>query len=256
MIDIVGNIESVRARIAQAEAAAGREIGTVKLMLAAKYQPIENLITAMQAGARFFGHNLVPQLVAAECGLQQSAQNALNFGIGTSGSLDFSHTTTVIGHVQSNKLRHAMQYAQRIDTVDTFKLAAQINRRQAARISAGEVTTQSQYPILLQVNSSGALTQHGCNPAQLLELAHQICKLPHVQIAGLMTIGANSADPQLVAQSFACVHELSRELQQIPECANAKTLSMGMTGDLELAIAHGSTEVRIGTAIFGARPMK
>lgn len=293
---IAENIAAVRSRIAASEEHAGRSAGSVQLMLAAKYQPLDNLLQALAAGERFFGHNIVQQLKTAEEGLH--AVQLASFGSvsathlasapasatdstrgfsdrATSDStlsdrtlsdldaldldlpaLDFSHTTTVIGHVQSNKLSAAMHYAQRIDTVDSFTTAEQIERRQKARIAAGGVEDCA-YPILLQVNSSGAPTQFGCEPGALIDMAERIRELPHVRIDGLMTIGANTPDnPNEVIRSFELTRELGAQLQEIPGLEKATTLSMGMSHDLELAIEHGSTEIRIGTAIFGARTQK
>lgn len=288
---IAENIAAVRTRIAASEERAGRSAGSVQLMLAAKYQPLDNLLQALAAGERFFGHNIVQQLKTAEEGLLASHLAALGSTSATHlasalasapdstrgfsnratsdrtlsnldapdldlPALDFSHTTTVIGHMQSNKLSTAMRYAQRIDTVDSFTTAEQIERRQKARIAAGSIA-DSTYPILLQVNSSGAPTQFGCEPGALIDIAERICELPHVRIDGLMTIGANTPDnPNEVIRSFELTRELGAQLQEIPGLENATTLSMGMSHDLELAIEHGSTEIRIGTAIFGARTQK
>lgn len=246
MIDVAGNIAKVRARMAAAQTQAGRAAGSVKLRLAAKYQPLEKLLAALTAGETLFGHNKIQQLVAAEEALAAAGPSVP------------AHQTSVIGHVQSNKLSQAMRYAQRIDTVDNLKTAQQIARRQQLRIEAGEAASGEPYPILLQVNSAGAPTQFGCDPAELLPLASEIAAhLPLVKIGGLMTIGANEPDdPDAVIRSFEVTRALSAQLRELPGLADASELSMGMTNDLELAIAHGSTEIRIGTAVFGPRPMK
>ena len=150
-----------------------------------------------------------------------------------------------------------MRYAQRIDTVDSLKTAQQINRRQKARINAGEAPSGEPYPILVQVNSSGAVSQFGCEPSALLDLAAQISELEYVRIDGLMTIGAHTPDDQqAIIRSFEVTRALGARLQEIPGCEKACVLSMGMSHDLELAIEHGSTEIRIGTAIFGPRAQK
>lgn len=234
---IAANIAHVQTQIQLAATAVNRDPAEVKLMLAAKYQPTENLRSAIAAGVNLFGHNLVQQLVSAEPEIA-----------------DLAHTTTVIGHVQSNKLSTAMEYAARIDTVDSLKMAERISRRQAARISTGEAT--GAFPILLQVNSSGAPSQFGCAPEVLIELAKRILELPNLKISGLMTIGANTPDRAAIVQSFAITHELSQQLQTLPSLADANVLSMGMTSDLALAVEHGSTLVRVGRAVFGQRPQK
>lgn len=237
MPDIAGNIARVQERIADAAAKAGRAGEEIKLMLAAKYQPAENLIAAMEAGVNYFGHNLIPQLVEAEAAIST-----------------YPHFTSVIGHIQSNKLSTAMDHAQRIDTVDSLKNLQRINRRQEARITAGEANAP--YPVLLQVNSAAAPTQFGCPPQELLELASRGSELPQIEICGLMTIGANTEVEKEIHASFALLQELGTQMQSLPGLAGAKILSMGMTSDLEIAIAHGSTEVRVGTAVFGPRAQK
>lgn len=244
--EIRNNIVRVRERIRQAALAAGRDPGEIKLMLAAKYQPLENLLAAVEAGETLFGHNLIPQLETAEIGLREAAESL-------SDPTALRHRTTVIGHVQSNKLSAAMEYADRIDTVDNFKTARRINHRRALLNEKG--AANAVYPILLQVNSAHADTQFGCAPKDLPEMAKRISEeLPFVKIEGLMTIGANTADREAVIRSFEITRALGAQLRELPGLSEAKELSMGMTGDLELAVEHGSTMVRIGTAVFGPRP--
>ncbi|XCB29614.1 alanine racemase [Arcanobacterium hippocoleae] len=113
---------------------------------------------------------------------------------------DFPHTTTMIGHVQSNKLSAAMDFASRIDTVDSLKLAQRIARRQAARIQEGK--ENAPYPILLQVNSSGSESQFGCEPTALIELANKIIDLPELKIEGVMTIGAHTPEREAIIRSL------------------------------------------------------
>lgn len=236
-MSITQNIQTVRERIAVAAHSAGHAPEAVTLMLAAKHQPLDNLLEAAHAGATTFGHNLVQQL-------QSSTRGLLEAGLTT--------TNTVIGPVQSNKLRAAMDSADRIDTVDSVKTATRIARRQEARIADGLAT--GPYPVLIQVNSSGADTQNGCAPGGLLELAGQIMDLGLVRIDGLMTIGANTSDESQIRESFALTRTLGEEMREHLDLPEATELSMGMTGDLAIAVEEGSTIVRVGTAVFGARP--
>lgn len=235
MAVIADNIARVRAEIA--EHADGR---SVDLMLAAKHQPIEALIEAINAGGTLMGHNMVQQLVAAGDGLRER------------GFAD-AVTTTVIGHVQSNKLSTAMEYADRIDTVDSLKTAQRIARRQEARIEEGAAT--GPYPVLIQVNSSGADSQFGCEPSELINLARAIMQLETVRIDGLMTIGAQG-DEAFIRDSFSLTRKLAHELRALDGLEDAQVLSMGMSGDMGIAIEEGSTLIRVGTAIFGARDRK
>lgn len=239
MPDIAQNIAQVREQISDAARAAGRSADDVALMLAAKYQPVDALLAAIDADACLFGHNLIPQLIETEEGLSAAGNPA--------------HTTTVIGHVQGNKLTAAMRYADRIDTVDSLKLAQAVNRRVLATAAEnGSATNVDPYPILLQVNSSGASTQFGIEPAKLLNLAADIAKLPGVRVVGLMTIGAQGS-PSDAARSFELTRELLDSLVS-HGLVTGRVLSMGMSGDFETAIAQGSTIVRVGTIVFGPRP--
>lgn len=228
------NIAQVQKRIADAAQQAHRDPSEIKLMLATKYQPIENILSAINAGVTLFGQNLIHHLSTTEPEISQ-----------------YPHKTTVIGHTQANKLSTAMEYASRIDTVDSLKMAQRIARRQSSRIDLGKAT--GAYPILLQVNSADAKSQFGCNPADFIDIAKKILEIPEVKIEGIMTIGANSADLTAVSRSFQITQSLSKQLRTLPGLSKAKEISMGMTSDLEVAVAHGSTIVRVGTAVFGQR---
>lgn len=219
--------ETVRA----CEARTGRESGSVRIELAAKYQSSERVLAALNAGAELIGHNLIQQLVAGEEALSQMGAPA--------------HRTHVIGHVQKNKAGKALTYADCIETVDSLELAQRLNRL------AGEKSKP--LDIFLQVNSSGAQSQFGIKPEQMLDLAGQIAELQHLRITGLMTIGAHSEEAREISRSFEHTRYLRDDLQTAG-IASATELSMGMTGDMEIAIAEGSTIIRVGTAVFGPRP--
>ena len=157
----------------------------------------------------------------------------------------------MIGHVQNNKAAKALRYSQCIETVDSLKLATRLDRLRGEHIQPwGE---QQPFDIMIQVNSSGAQSQYGRNPEQVLDLAGRIAELPHLRIIGLMTIGAHTDETSEIARSFQIVRELRDELQA-SGIASATELSMGMTHDMDIAIAEGSTIVRVGTAVFGPRP--
>lgn len=213
------------------EARTGRESGSVRIELAAKYQSPERVLAALTAGAELIGHNLIQQLAAGEEALSKMDAPA--------------HRVHVIGHVQKNKAGKALAYADCIETVDSLELAQRLNRL------SGEKGTP--LDIFLQVNSSGAQSQFGIKPEQVLDLAGQIAELKHLRIAGLMTIGAHSEDTTEIARSFERTRCLRDDLQ-VAGIASATELSMGMTGDMEIAIAEGSTIIRVGTAVFGPRP--
>lgn len=235
--EIAGRFARLQEQVRGAEAAAGRSQESVQIELAAKYQAPERVLAALQAGSTLLGHNIIQQLEASETALAAAAAPA--------------HRTHVIGHVQNNKAAKALRYSQCIETVDSLKLATRLDRLRGEHIQPwGE---QQPFDIMIQVNSSGAQSQYGRNPEQVLDLAGQIAELPHLRIIGLMTIGAHTDETSEIARSFQIVRELRDELQA-SGIASATELSMGMTHDMDIAIAEGSTIVRVGTAVFGPRP--
>ena len=231
LAEIGERYQALRATVRACEDRTGREGGSVRIELAAKYQSPERVLAALQAGAELIGHNLIQQLGIGEEALSELGAPA--------------HRTHVIGHVQKNKAGKALTYADCIETVDSLELAQRLNRL------AGEKGTP--VDIFLQVNSSGAQSQFGIEPEQVLDLAGQIAELKHLRITGLMTIGAHSEDARAIARSFERTRYLREDLQAAG-ITNATELSMGMTGDMEIAIAEGSTIIRVGTAVFGPRP--
>lgn len=232
--EIPGRIARVVEALREAETKAGRSMGETRLQLAVKYQPVEKIRAALDYGARFMGHNIIQQLEDIEPQLRDVQP----------------HWTHVIGHVQSNKAGKALAFANCIETLDSLKLARRLDRLQGERIAAGEASAP--FEVHLQVNSSGADSQFGLEPGRAKELAYQVSELGNLKIGGLMTIGAHTDDVSEIAASFACTRDLRDSLAaDIPTCTE---LSMGMTHDLEIAVAEGSTIVRVGTAVFGPRP--
>ncbi|MDO4888078.1 MAG: YggS family pyridoxal phosphate-dependent enzyme [Actinomycetaceae bacterium] len=235
--EIAGRYAAVRDRVAQACDACGRSKDDVAILLAAKFQEPERVVAALGGGARRLGHNYVQQLEASEEWLSRTGAPP--------------HRAHVIGHVQANKAAKALQHAQCIETVDSVKLARRLDRLQAERVASGAATAP--FDIMLQVNSSGAPSQFGLEPEALIDVAGQITELTNLRIAGLMIIGAHTPSAREVAASFARARVLGEELRAAG-VASATELSMGMTADMEIAIAEGSTQVRVGTAVFGPRP--
>ena len=147
-----------------------------------------------------------------------------------------------IGHLQTNKVRQIIDKVTLIHSVDSLHLAEAIDR---AADGAGIIM-----PVLLEVNIGGELSKSGVSPQTLPELLKAVQKLPHIRVRGLMTIPPPTADPDAQNAVFGKMAELYREMQQ---AAPLDVLSMGMSGDYAAAIRHGSTIVRIGSALFGAR---
>lgn len=222
--------------VAEAISKAGREPSSLKIELAAKYQAPERILAAINAGGTLLGHNIIQQLEETEQELAAAKAPA--------------HRTHVIGHVQKNKAGKALDYAQCIETLDSSKLARRLDRLQAARIANGDAT--GPFDVMIQVNSSGAESQYGRAPETVVDFAGKISQLENLRLTGLMTIGAHTTDTAKIARSFEIVRELRDEIQAAG-IASATELSMGMTHDMEIAIAEGSTIIRVGTAVFGPR---
>ncbi|MGJ9715631.1 YggS family pyridoxal phosphate-dependent enzyme [Actinotignum sp. GS-2025b] len=285
--EIPGRITLVRDALRGAEEAAGIPLGTARLQIVVKHQPITAIRAALAAGSRLMGQNFIQQLqdveaqlavpaTAAETGSGTASALALNTAsTSTPGTASDSterlihdastwegsgtapasagnppHWTHVIGHVQSNKAGRALELADCIETVDSLKLAQRLNRLQGRLLEEGHA--HGPFSIYVQVNSSEAASQYGIDPEQVEELVGQIAQLPHLRIDGLMTIGANTSDVREISRSFALVRKLRDQLQR--EHPTVRELSMGMTHDMGIAVAEGSTQVRVGSAIFGPRP--
>jgi pyridoxal phosphate enzyme (YggS family) len=232
---IAERLARVRARVARAAADAGRDPAGVRLLLATKTQPVERVREALAADARareddpalaavLVGENRVQELVAKGPELQGLA--ALH----------------LIGPLQSNKVNAALRWASCIESVASLDLAERLAARAADTLD-----------VYLQVNVSGEDTKHGVVPGDAVALAVAVAALPGVRVGGLMTVGARSADPAVVRAGYALLRTLRDEIVA-SGTATATELSMGMSGDLELAIAEGATQVRVGSAVFGARP--
>lgn len=200
-----------------------------RILLAAKHQSPEAITEALTAGASLLGHNIIQQLVASEDALAAA------------GAPD--HEVHVIGHVQSNKARDAVAYSHAIETIDKLKTATRINT-----LCERQGVTREVY---LQINSSGATTQYGIEPAAAARLADELAELSHLRLTGLMTIGAHTANEADIRRSFATVRELANKLTEAGHTITE--LSMGMSADWRLALAEGSTIIRVGSQVFGPR---
>jgi pyridoxal phosphate enzyme (YggS family) len=228
-MDVASNLEQVRQRIQRACEKANRAPTDVMLLAVSKGQPPEAVRAAAECGVTCFGENKV-QEGKAKIGL-------------CPGRLHWH----LVGHLQSNKVRDAVYFFEMIQSIDSLTLAEEVNRR--ADQSAKTI------PVLLEVNVAGEATKFGFTPSTLLEELEAINKLPRVEVHGLMAIPPWTPDPEKVRPMFQRLKELKQECEQRLG-APLPQLSMGMSGDFEVAIEEGATMVRIGTAIFGSRPAK
>jgi PLP dependent protein len=225
--DIAGNFAAVRARIAAACGRAGRGEDSVTLVAVTKGQPPEAVAAAVAAGQLVFGENRVQEarVKIPLCG----------------GHLRWH----MIGHLQSNKARDAVQLFEMVQSVDSLPLATEVNKwaDKAAKTMR----------ILLEVNVAGESSKFGYKPVVLLEELMLINALPKVEIHGLMTMAPWAQESEKARPVFRRLRELKDQCEQ-KLGAPLPHLSMGMSGDFEVAIEEGATIVRIGTGLFGARP--
>lgn len=228
-MSIAAAIHHVRTRIDQACQACGRNPESVKLILATKTVDAERLREAYAAGETCFGENRVQEALAKYDDL-----------------LDLDIEWHFIGHLQTNKVRDVLKVATCIHSVDRVSLVDELESECERR---GEGID-----ILVEVNASGESSKHGCGVDDVDELLEYIQEKQWLNVRGFMTIGAMSDDADDVRASFARLRMIrDRALQQGLVPSDALHLSMGMSGDLELAILEGSTMVRVGSSVFGER---
>jgi PLP dependent protein len=226
-MDLEANLRAIQQRIEAACARAGREPASVTLVAVTKGQPPEVVCAAAAAGLNLFGENKVQEAKAKI----PSCPGRLRWHM--------------VGHLQSNKCRDAVDLFEMVQSVDSLHLAEELDRRaeQAAK----------RLPVLLEVNAVGEASKFGYRPEQLLADLPRINALPRLEIHGLMTVPPWALDPEKVRPVFCQMRELKERCEQLLG-APLPHLSMGMTGDFEVAIEEGATMVRIGTALFGDRP--
>ena len=255
---ITNGVHRVLDRIAEAERAAGREAGSVRLLAATKTRDVGEIMAAIDAGVRMIGENRPQEVVAKVEGLRRLCRER-GYALGADGgdaadggaSAVAGHIPFhLIGQLQSNKINKVLPVVDTIESVDSVELAEKIARRAvAAGITVG---------VLLEVNESGEASKSGCDPALALDIARRIGAMGGVELQGLMTIGAHVDDERVIRAGFAHLRRLREQILASgdPGTGHCLELSMGMTQDMELAIAEGSTIVRVGTAIFGERAFK
>jgi len=229
--EITRNIAFIKERISKACKDSGRNPDEVKLLLATKTVPAELINIALQAGQTLIAENKVQELKEKYEGLKE-----------------VPHTNHFIGHLQSNKIKDLLKYeVSCIQSLDRLDLAEKLHQRLLLENKTMEV--------LMQVNTSYEESKFGSAPGDTIELIKKVAKLGTLKIKGLMTIGLLSAEAEKVRKCFRLLKDLQQQIitLNIPN-VEMKELSMGMSGDLETAIAEGATIVRVGTAIFGQRP--
>ena len=226
---IAENIETIRLRIHVAAERAGRDPRSVRLVAVSKHQPLETIREAMAAGQVVFGENYLQEAEAKVAALGQGV------------------VWHCIGHLQSNKARIAAELFDCIETIDRLKLAKALESRLA---ELGKTM-----PVLVQVNVGGEAQKAGVAPEEAGQLCRDLQQFPHLILQGLMTMPPFVEDPEESRNCFRQLRVLGAELaaQGILGLHGVVELSMGMSGDFEVAIEEGATLVRVGTALFGER---
>lgn len=227
MTTIAERLQAVKARIHAAEHHAQRPVGSVSLLAVSKAQPAASIREAFAAGQALFGENYLQEALEKQAELE-----------------DLAIEWHFIGPIQSNKTQPIAQHFSWVHGVDRLKIAERLN---AAR-PAGSATLN----ICLQVNVSNEDSKSGASPDEIPALAHAVRQLPNLRLRGLMAIPAPTTDIELQHRQFRMVRELYTRL--LAEGYPLDTLSMGMSDDFPAAIDEGATIIRIGSAIFGARP--
>ena len=226
-MDLAHNLAQVKERVREAAQRHGRDPTAITLLAVSKMQSPQAVVEAAQAGQRDFGENYV--------------QEALDKQIAVTNPALIWH---FIGPIQSNKTRAIAENFAWVHSVDRFKIAQ--------RLSIQRPVNTPPLNVCIEVNISGEASKSGVVPEAVAALAEQVVVLPQLKLRGLMAIPAPTSDAQQQRQAFAQVRALFDALNQ--RGLSLDTLSMGMSGDLEAAIAEGATIVRVGTAIFGPRP--
>ncbi len=225
------NLAELEARIAAACAAAGRDPGSVRLLPVSKTVAPEAIRAAYDAGYRWFGENKVQEA-------QEKAQSMADLAI----------DWCIIGHLQTNKARHVARFAAELHSLDNLRVAAELDRRLQAEGRAMKV--------LVQVNTSGEASKSGLSPADVPAFLAELPAFSSLTVQGFMTLALQSDDSDAVMGCFRRLRTIQEQARQdAPQGLSFDELSMGMSGDFEQAIAHGSTIVRLGQAVFGARPV-
>ena len=232
MSDIKSNLQKIKKLINDAEEKSGRSAGSVKLMAVSKFHPQQAVEEAIECGQLLFGENRVQEAVQKFTPILQSHPEV---------------ELHIIGQLQTNKVKQAVQIACSIDSVDRLELLKEIEK-QCAKLD-------KKIKVLFEYHT-GEESKSGFTSEQDLVQALDACKrgdYPHIIPAGFMTMAPFTDDQNLIHKSFITLRELAQKLQAEYPQFDLSELSMGMSGDFEAAIQEGSTMVRVGTAIFGQR---
>lgn len=232
MTDVAANVARVRERIAAATWRSGRRAGAVTLVAVTKGVDPPHILAAAACGVTDYGENRVQEAVPKIIVLRGQGLGAARYHM--------------IGHLQRNKARQAVQVFAVVHSLDSVALAAALSQRAAA---SGRVVD-----VLVQVNVAGEPQKSGVAPDALPSVLRDAATLPALRVIGLMTIAPQADDPERARPVFRRLRELRDGLARASAASSLAHLSMGMSDDFEVAVEEGATLVRIGRAIFGPRP--
>ena len=232
MATIASRLQNVEQRIARACAAAGRSVQSVTLLAVSKTFAPERIREAHAAGQHRFGENY-PQEAVAKMDALADLRERIEWHL--------------VGPLQSNKTRVVAERFDWIHSVDRLRIAERLSAQRPPRLAPLQVC--------LQVNISGEASKGGLAPGEVAVLAQAVARLPRLTLRGLMAIPEPGGDDAAMRRPHRALRELLTALQRVDGLAGLDTLSMGMSADLEAAIAEGATLVRVGTAIFGERAL-
>jgi pyridoxal phosphate enzyme (YggS family) len=225
------NLEGLRGRIAAAAGRAGRDPGEVALLPITKMQDAETTAALLEAGGTEIGENRVQDALKKAAAMGEAA-----------GRFSWQ----LVGHLQTNKVRKALELFSGLHSLDSVRLAAALEREMAAR------QAERTLPVYVEINTTGESAKTGAAESEAREILAKLADCPHLVPLGLMTMGPLSPDPEDARPSFRRLGELLAGLRDsgaVPE--GCRGLSMGMSGDFEVAVEEGATVVRVGTAVFG-----
>jgi hypothetical protein len=225
--EIEGRYRRLRERIEAAAKRVGRDPATIRLVAVSKNQPIEKIVAAFRAGIREFGENRAQEFLSKE------------------DSLNLEIIWHFVGHLQTNKVKQVVGKAALIHSLDSLRLAEEIEKRAASRGLKQQV--------LLQVNVSGEESKFGFEEEELEEVLKTVASMDHLLPRGFMAIGPLTEDQEEIRRAFRRLREIRDESRRSFPEMDLNLLSMGMTSDFEIAVEEGSDILRIGTAIFGPR---
>jgi PLP dependent protein len=232
MSQVSTSVIRVRERVEAACARSGRDSSEVTLIAAGKTRSPAEMLAAFRAGITHFGENYVQEMLAKRAVIDKEAGSSV--------------TWHLIGHLQRNKVKHAIPGMALIHSVDSVGLAQEIEKRAAA--------VSSRQPVLLEVKVAAEDSKFGLSPAEVAATAEVVASLPHLELQGLMTMPPYSPNAEESRPHF---RQLAQLLVQLKDqgllSAPVQHLSMGMSGDFEVAIEEGATLIRLGTVLFGPR---